>query len=50
MPTTILIDRTGRARWRVVGELAPDDPRFRRALDKMLETTSAAHTREKNRT
>ena len=50
MPTTILIDRSGRARWRVVGELAPDDPRFRRALDKMLERTSAAHTREKNRT
>jgi cytochrome c biogenesis protein CcmG/thiol:disulfide interchange protein DsbE len=48
MPTTVLIDRGGRARWRVVGELAPDDPRFRKALDKMLERTSAARGRENN--
>jgi thiol-disulfide isomerase/thioredoxin len=50
MPTTILIDRTGRARWRVVGELAPDDPRVRQALQKMLEKTSAARSREVNPT
>jgi thiol-disulfide isomerase/thioredoxin len=50
MPTTILIDRAGQARWRIVGELAPDDPRFRRALDKMLEKISAARSREKNPT
>jgi thiol-disulfide isomerase/thioredoxin len=50
MPTTVLIDRTGRARWRVVGELAPDDPRIRQALDKMLEKTSAARSRETNST
>ena len=50
MPTTVLIDRSGRARWRVVGEIAPDDPRFRRALDKMLEKISAARSREKNST
>ena len=36
MPTTILIDRDGRPRWRVVGELNPADVDFRHALDRML--------------
>jgi thiol-disulfide isomerase/thioredoxin len=36
MPTTVLIDRNGRARWRIVGELDESDPRFRQALDKLL--------------
>ncbi|WP_019140083.1 TlpA family protein disulfide reductase [Noviherbaspirillum massiliense] len=37
IPTTVLIDRDGRARWRVVGELDPADPGFKQALEKMLE-------------
>lgn len=36
MPTTVLIDRHGRARWRVVGQLDESDPRFRQALNKLL--------------
>jgi cytochrome c biogenesis protein CcmG/thiol:disulfide interchange protein DsbE len=37
MPTTILIDRTGRPRWRVVGELERDNAAFGEALNKMLQ-------------
>jgi thiol-disulfide isomerase/thioredoxin len=37
MPTTILIDQEGRARWRLVGELDPGSPALRRAIDKLLE-------------
>jgi thiol-disulfide isomerase/thioredoxin len=36
MPTTILVDRAGRARWRTVGEIPPDDTRLRAAIDAML--------------
>jgi thiol-disulfide isomerase/thioredoxin len=36
MPTTILVDRTGRARWRTVGEIPPDDTRLRAAIDALL--------------
>lgn len=36
MPTTILIDRNGKPRWRVIGALDPADPGFRRALDSVL--------------
>ncbi len=36
MPTTILIDRRGRPRWTVMGQLDPADAGFRRALDKLL--------------
>jgi thiol-disulfide isomerase/thioredoxin len=37
MPTTVLIDRAGRARWRMIGELDPADPAFMRALDALLQ-------------
>lgn len=37
MPTTVLIDRDGRARWRVTGELNVDDAGFRQALENMLK-------------
>jgi thiol-disulfide isomerase/thioredoxin len=37
MPTTIVIDQQGRARWRLVGELDPGAPSLRRAIDKMLQ-------------
>jgi hypothetical protein len=36
MPTTILVDRTGRARWRTVGEIPPDDTKLRAAIDVLL--------------
>jgi thiol-disulfide isomerase/thioredoxin len=36
MPTTILVDRAGRARWRTVGEIPPDDTRLRAAIDALL--------------
>jgi thiol-disulfide isomerase/thioredoxin len=36
MPTTILVDRTGRARWRTVGEIPPDDTKLRAAIDALL--------------
>ena len=36
MPTTILVDRTGRARWRTVGEIPPDDTQLRAAIDALL--------------
>ena len=36
MPTTIVLDRNGRARWRTVGEIPPDDTRLRAAIDALL--------------
>jgi thiol-disulfide isomerase/thioredoxin len=36
MPTTILIDRNGRPRWTVMGEIDPSDARFEQALGKLL--------------
>ncbi|TFW32843.1 TlpA family protein disulfide reductase [Massilia horti] len=37
MPTTVLIDRDGHARWRVTGELDINDAGFRQALESMLQ-------------
>lgn len=45
MPTTILIDRNGRPRWRIVGELNPADVGFRQALEKMLQEPQQDTTR-----
>jgi thiol-disulfide isomerase/thioredoxin len=36
MPTTVLIGRDGKPRWRAIGAIAPSDPRFRAELDKLL--------------
>jgi cytochrome c biogenesis protein CcmG, thiol:disulfide interchange protein DsbE len=36
MPATILLDRHGRARWRTVGEIPPDDTRLGAAIDALL--------------
>jgi thiol-disulfide isomerase/thioredoxin len=36
LPTTVLIDRKGRARWRVIGELDPADAGFEQALRTLL--------------
>jgi thiol-disulfide isomerase/thioredoxin len=36
MPTTVVIDQEGRARWRQVGQLDPGAPALRKAIDKML--------------
>jgi thiol-disulfide isomerase/thioredoxin len=36
MPTTILVDRQGRARWRTVGEIAAGDTRLQAAIDGLL--------------
>ena len=36
IPTTILIGRDGRARWRITGEIDATDPRFIKALQPLL--------------
>jgi thiol-disulfide isomerase/thioredoxin len=36
MPTTILVDRQGRARWRSAGEIAAGDTRLKSAIDALL--------------
>ena len=36
MPTTILVDRQGRARWRSVGEIAAGDTGLQRRIDALL--------------
>jgi thiol-disulfide isomerase/thioredoxin len=36
MPTTILVDRQGRARWRSVGEIGPGDTRLKRSIEALL--------------
>jgi len=37
MPATILIDRAGRARWRVIGEIDAKDGRFKKALNSLMQ-------------
>jgi thiol-disulfide isomerase/thioredoxin len=37
LPTTILIDRRGHPRWRIVGELDRTDTSLKKALEKLLE-------------
>lgn len=36
MPTTILVDRRGRARWRTAGEIGADDTGLSKAIDALL--------------
>lgn len=36
MPTTILVDRQGRARWRSAGEIGPKDTSLQRSIDALL--------------
>jgi thiol-disulfide isomerase/thioredoxin len=36
MPTTILVDRQGRARWRSAGEIGAGDTRLKAAIDTLL--------------
>jgi cytochrome c biogenesis protein CcmG/thiol:disulfide interchange protein DsbE len=36
MPTTILVDRQGRARWRSAGEIGAADTRLKAAIDALL--------------
>lgn len=36
LPTTILIGKDGRARWRITGEIDAADPRFIKALQRLL--------------
>ncbi len=43
MPATVLVDRQGRARWRTVGEIPPDDTRLGRAIDALLAEPDGAH-------
>lgn len=45
LPTTILIDRNGKPRWRIVGELDRTDVGLQQALEKMLaeEPNNASH-------
>lgn len=37
LPTTVLIDRKGKARWRAVGALDASDMKFRRTLEQLLK-------------
>jgi thiol-disulfide isomerase/thioredoxin len=39
MPTTILVDRQGRARWRSAGEIGAGDTRLQAAIDALLAET-----------
>lgn len=48
MPATILLDRQGRARWRTVGEIPPDDTRLRAAIDALLAEPAAQPNNHKN--
>ena len=43
LPTTVLIGRDGRARWRITGELDPKDASFTKALDQLLREGAAGH-------
>ena len=44
LPTTILIGKDGRARWRIAGEIDTADPRFIKALQPLLrEAPPKAH-------
>jgi len=40
LPTTILIGRDGRARWRITGEIDTADPRFIKALKPLLRESN----------
>jgi hypothetical protein len=40
MPTTILVDRHGRARWRTVGEISADNPGLKQAIAALLAEDS----------
>ena len=46
MPTTILVDRQGRARWRSAGEIAPDDPGLKQAIAALLAEGARTHNKE----
>ena len=37
LPTTVLIDRKGKARWRAVGALDASDHKFRQTLERLLK-------------
>ena len=37
LPTTVLIDRKGKARWRIVGSLDASNKEFRQALERLLK-------------
>lgn len=37
LPTTVLIDRKGKARWRAVGALDASDMKFRQTLEQLLK-------------
>jgi hypothetical protein len=45
LPTTVLIDRDGRPRWRVMGALDPDDAGFARALAEVLAAPQGRRNR-----
>jgi peroxiredoxin len=44
MPTTVVIDQEGRARWRQVGQLDPGAPALRRAIGDMLGQSQQKHS------
>jgi peroxiredoxin len=44
LPTTVLIDRHGKPRWRIVGALDPADTRLKQVLKKMLTEPAPARS------
>lgn len=46
MPTTVLVDRAGRARWRTVGEIPPGDTKLRAAIDALLAEPNRTHNQK----
>lgn len=42
LPTTVLIDRQGKPRWRIIGALNPADTRLKQALETMLAEPAPA--------
>jgi thiol-disulfide isomerase/thioredoxin len=43
MPTTILVDRQGRARWRSVGEIGAADTRLKAAIDALAAESTTTN-------
>lgn len=44
LPTTVLVDRKGRVRWRIVGALNPADASLKQTLQKMLDEPAQGKT------
>jgi len=43
LPTTVLIGRNGRARWRIIGELDTKNPKFAKVLEQLLQEAASGN-------